>query len=235
MSSFRGGFPEGVKGESVTSKPFSLPVKLGPPKDDPWMEIGQPYFKVAVEMSGATTDLGYWVKLDGLSMKVNVAEHRTGDGFNYRWIEPTTAEWPNIKLSRAATAKGCAQTLAWLSDGQAGWKRGMTMGILAKPMWYRTTDSSHFKVDLIDIMPVSWSTNGFATDGKLAMETLELAVCGIVRPAEGQPGYPTAPPPAPPPKEYTPPAPEPKRDMTAVFKDAPKSGSDYFASRDENR
>ena len=41
-----------------------------------YLEIGQPYFQVIVEGK----DLGFWVKLDGLSMKLEIAEHRTGDG-----------------------------------------------------------------------------------------------------------------------------------------------------------
>jgi hypothetical protein len=219
----------------VTSRPFSLPVTPGDPRQDPWMEIGQPYFHVKVEMSsGGGADLGFWVKLDGLAMKINIAEHRTGDGYNYRWIEPTTTEFPNIKLSRAATARGCKQTLAWLSNAQGGWKRGMTCGIEAKPMWYRAHEDSWFRIDLLDIMPVSWSTNGFATDGKLAMETLELAICGVVKP-EVNPEVPTSPPPYDGRKKPTPAAPAPKRDLTAKFEAPPPSGSDFFSSRDENR
>jgi hypothetical protein len=111
----------------------------------------------------------------------------------------------------------------------------MTLGIKAAPMWYHASETSHFKIDLIDIMPVSWSTNGFATDGKLAMEVLEVAICGFVRPTGVSPPYPTAPPPYDGRKEPTPPAPVPPRDLTAVFKEKPKSGSDYLASRDQNR
>ena len=240
VSTFKGNWTNVITAEKVGSKPFEFPITPSKtPKDDPWMEIGQPRFRVSVEMNGKGgtqgTDLGYWVKLDGLAMKINVAEHRTGDGYNYRWIEPTTAEFPNIKLSRAATSRGCKQTLAWLSDCQAGWKRGMTCGIEAKPMWYHASEASNFRIDLMDIMPVSWSTNGFATDGKIAMEVLEIAICGIIRPTGVNPAYPTASPAYDGRKEPAPREPGEKRDMTAKFTAKPKSGSDYFASRDENR
>jgi T4-like virus tail tube protein gp19 len=219
VTSFRGNFPEGVtagtvkgfiggwpraaKHEEVKSFKGNFAESTSPPTDE-WMEIGQPYFHVNVEINGtAGADLGFWVKLDGLSMKVDVAEHRTGDGMNYRWIEPTVSSFPNIKLSRAATARGCKQTLRWLIDAQSGWKRGMTLGIEAKPMWYKTDPIAYFKIGLVDVMPVAWATNGFATDGKLAMETLELAYSQLVRP-DVNPAFPS-PPVMKPRAEFTPP------------------------------
>jgi hypothetical protein len=181
------------------------------PSKNEYLEIGQPYFQVIVEGK----DLGFWVKLDNLSMKLEIAEHRTGDGMNYRWIEPTIANWSTIKLSRAATAKGCKQTLAWLIDAQSGWKKGMTAGIIAKPMWHRAEPATYFNIGLIDVMPVSWSTNGFATDGKLAMETLELAFSGFERPVVDPP-FPTAPPAYDGRKDPTPPEAPPVKSLTEL-------------------
>jgi hypothetical protein len=224
VSSFRGGWPAGITAEHVGSKRYNWPdiakreeVKTigemtpAAPSTNEYLEIGQPYFQVMVEGK----DLGFWVKLDNLSMKLEIAEHRTGDGMNYRWIEPTIANWSTIKLSRAATAKGCKQTLAWLIDAQSGWKKGMTAGIIAKPMWHRAEPATYFNIGLVDVMPVSWSTNGFATDGKLAMETLELAFSGFERP-EVSPPFPTAPPAYDGRKEPTPPAPPPAKSLTEL-------------------
>jgi hypothetical protein len=207
VKGFIGGWPRAAKHEEVKSP--GLPVTAGDASTDPWLEIGQPYFHLFIE-KGA--DLGYWVKLDGLSMKVDVGEHRTGDGMNYRWIEPTIASFPNIKLSRAATGKGCAQTLRWLMDAQFRWKRGVTAGIEAKPLWHNAAESTWFRISLTDIMPVSWSGPAFATDGKVAMETLELAFSGFL-PPEVSPPYPTVPPVNKRPEPPTPPAPPPERTM----------------------
>jgi hypothetical protein len=226
VSSFRGDWPTGTTASSVKGFMGAWPraakheevksfneLKGEPASKDDWLEIGQPYFHVMVESSGtAGQDLGFWVKLDGLAMKVDVAEHRTGDGMNYRWMEPTISSCPNIKLSRAATARGCKQTLAWLIDAQSGWKRGMTAGITAKPMWHKAEETTWFKVGLVDVIPVSWSTNGFATDGKLAMETLELAFSHFERPVVDPP-FPTPPPVKARAVAPTPPAPPPERTL----------------------
>ena len=141
-------------------------------------------------------------------MKIEVAEHRTGDGYNYRWIEPTYSSFQNIKLSRAATAKGCNQTLAWLMHAQYAWKKGMTAVIQAKPLWHRTTEAAWFNVGLADVMPAAWAGPNFATDGKIAMETLELAFSGFLPPVNPSPHV-TAPPPYIARKKPQPPAPPP--------------------------
>jgi hypothetical protein len=162
-------------------------------------------------------------------MKVTVAEHRTGDGYNYRWIEPTISEFPNIKLSRAATSKGCNQSLAWLMHAQYAWKKGMTAVIQAKPLWHRAAEKTWFNIGLADVMPTGWTGPALATDGKIAMETLELAFSGFLPPKAASPQL-TVPPPYEGRKDPTPAAPPPPRDFTPKAL-APTAKTTYAPTR----
>ena len=66
----------------------------GQPDKEP--EITGMIFEVTIDGH----DLGYWSKVDGLSVKFEVAEYRAGDGSNRRWIEPAFTTYSNVKLGR---------------------------------------------------------------------------------------------------------------------------------------
>lgn len=180
------------------------------PVDDGWAEIGQIRWSISIDGK----PLGFWTKLEGLSMKSEIAEHRTGDAMNYRWMEPTFTSFTNIKLTRAATKKGCEQVLSWLDWAQFGYKRGVTAQIEGVPLWSNhNPDTSYFKLTLVDVTPVGWTGPQFNSEGKLATETLEIAYSGFLPPDSPHSGPPSNQPLPQPRAEATPPAPPPERGM----------------------
>jgi phage tail-like protein len=174
--------PEAVK--SIGAGNLTLPASAGPPSSDGWAELSQIYFEISIDGK----PLGRWSKLDGLSVKLEVAEHRTGDGDNYRWYEPSFSTFTNIKLTRASSVKGSGEILAWITHNQFAFKRGVTAKIDARPLW--KNNSILWQLGLIDVMPVSWTGPQFASDGKLATETLEIAHSGFIDPHGSPSGTP---------------------------------------------
>jgi hypothetical protein len=220
ISAATGMFPDWpnqtVKRETVKSvgkAPLTLPATQGAKHNDGWAEIGQIRWEIKIDGQ----ILGLWAKLDGLSMKLDVAEIRTGDGMNYRWIEPVHSTFGNVKVTRAATAKGCAQVLKWLEYAQFGWKKGMTAEITGIPLWWNGDESTHFKLTLGDVMPVAWTGPSFASDGKIAMEVLEFTHTGFVTPAPTPKALPPRNQPLPPErKKPTPLSPPPPRTLASM-------------------
>ena len=60
--------------------------------------------RFVVVIDNPTYNLGTWSRVQGLSMKWNRCEYRTGDMWNQFWSLPGTTEYERIKLSRAACA-----------------------------------------------------------------------------------------------------------------------------------
>lgn len=130
-------------------------------------------FKVTIDKSDY--DLGSWAKVEGLDVKWDLVEYRSGDGGNNRWFFPGKTDYSTIKLTRAA----CTDT-----------------GTVKK--WLSTTSFAHElqsgKVELLDskgepvadwtlqnVLPLKWSITGFdASSSKVATETLELAHLGFL-------------------------------------------------------
>ncbi|MBA2281144.1 MAG: phage tail protein [Actinomycetota bacterium] len=184
VESFKGNFqyPARITPELVTSTPRGVKpesMRPGPKSPDGWAELSQIYFTIIIQGK----PLGRWSKIDGLGVKLELAEHRTGDGDNYRWYEPTYTTFPNIKLTRASSNKGSAELLAWVTHTQFQWKRGMIATIAALPLWKNS--SAVWSVNLQDVMPVNWTGPSFSSDGKVATETLELAHSGFIDPHGG--------------------------------------------------
>jgi len=132
-------------------------------------------------------DLGYWSKVDGLSVKFEIAEYRSGDTKNRRWIEPCHTTWGTVKLSRATTLEYTQKVLRWLQATSFKSDDAWTGVITAYPLWYDEygAESEQHKLEfpLMGILPVAWSGPQFdAGAGRLAMETLEIAHEGFLDP-----------------------------------------------------
>jgi phage tail-like protein len=151
--------------------------KNGQPDKEP--EITGMIFEVTIDGH----DLGYWSKVDGLSVKFEVAESRAGDGSNRRWIEPAFTTYANVKLGRVTTLKHTAQIMEWLDKTQFKSTKA-TASIKGWPFWHNKRDVSlAVKWDLHGVLPVAWSGPVFDNQGgKVAMETLELAHEGFLNP-----------------------------------------------------
>lgn len=164
---------------SVATPSGLKPPSLGPPNDTPEQapQINAMIFEVTIDGH----DLGFWAKIDGLSVKFEIAEFRSGDGNNHRWFEPAFTSYTNVKLSRPSTLKYTPQIMTWLQQTQFNSKK-VTAGIKAYPFWHNKLDpAGAVKWTLNGVLPVAWSGPQFDTQSaKVAMETLELAHEGFL-------------------------------------------------------
>jgi len=130
-------------------------------------------------------DLGFWSKVDGLSVKFEVADYRAGDGSNHRWIEPAYTSYTNVKLGRVTTLKHTKAIMEWLKKTQFKSQKA-TASIKGYPFWHNKRDTAlAVQWTLTGVLPVAWSGPVFDSQGgKVAMESLELAHEGFL-PAEG--------------------------------------------------
>jgi len=130
-------------------------------------------FKVKID--NGSYDLGSWAKVDGLDVKWDLAEYRSGDGGNNRWYFPGNTSYSHIKLTRAAcedtkTVKEWLSKTSFTHEVQSG-----TIELLdseGKPVadW-----------NLRAVMPANWKIEGFdAGASKVAQETLELVHLGFL-------------------------------------------------------
>jgi phage tail-like protein len=159
------------------------PPHIGSPNGQPEKEpeITGMIFEVTIDGH----ELGFWSKVDGLSVKFEVAEYRAGDGSNRRWIEPAYTAYANVKLGRVTTLRYTKLILDWMKATQFQSKK-VTASIKGFPFWHNKRDTSQaVQWNLTGVLPVSWSGPVFDNQGgKVAMETLELAHEGFL-PAEG--------------------------------------------------
>jgi phage tail-like protein len=159
------------------------PPQIGAPNGQPDKEpeITGMIFEVTIDGH----DLGFWSKIDGLSVKFELAEYRAGDGSNRRWIEPAYTTYANVKLGRVTTLKYTNQIMDWLKKTQFKSEK-CTAEIKGFPFWHNKRDASlAVKWNLTGVLPIAWSGPVFDNQGgKVAMETLELAHEGFL-PADG--------------------------------------------------
>jgi phage tail-like protein len=156
--------------------PTSAPVSTPPA---PVSRTGQPEFTITglrfhVVIDGQ--DLGDWAKVEGLSVKFELAEYRAGDGGNHRWIEPTFTTFTDVKLSRAVTLASTLRTKQWLEKMCLAPKK-VTGQITAYAHWHKSHDTAGAVTwNLRGVLPVAWTGPQFdANANAVATETLELA------------------------------------------------------------
>lgn len=180
--SLYGSYPPGItppKPTPVATPP--LPAKFSGPFDpsppDARRDIGGMYFAVVVDGH----ELGDWFRIDGLSVKFELAEYRAGDAKNHRWIEPSHTTYANVKLSRMTTLRYTSRLLAWV-ERTAFSSRKVTAQITGYPHWHNKHDAAYsVQWNLRGVLPVMWSGPQFdAATGKPATETLELAHEGFL-------------------------------------------------------
>jgi phage tail-like protein len=150
------------------------PVPVAP---DQRREIGGMYFSVVVDGH----ELGDWFRVDGLSVKFELAEYRAGDARNHRWIEPAYTTYANVKLSRMTTLRYTSRLLAWMQETAFSSKKA-TATITGYPHWHGSHEQAYIvKWNLRGVLPVMWTGPQFdATSGKPASESLELAHEGFL-------------------------------------------------------
>jgi len=170
-----------VSAGSVPTPSGLDPPHIGAPNSQPDKEpeITGLIFEVTIDGH----DLGFWSKVDGLSVKFEIADYRAGDASNRRWIEPAYTTYSNVKLGRVTTLKYTKQIMEWLKKTQFGSKK-VTAQIKGFPFWHNKRDTSlAVKWDLHGVLPVAWSGPVFDNQGGMvAMETLELAHEGFLPP-----------------------------------------------------
>lgn len=128
-----------------------------------------------VQIDKSSYDLGTWQSASGLSVKWTKCEYRPSEQGNTLYVWPGPISYSNIKLARAACSD--SETVQeWLAKN----------AMKPKPLTgaIQLMDWLGFKVvewTLRAFVPVGWEIGGFnATDGKPAIESLELAHTGFL-------------------------------------------------------
>jgi phage tail-like protein len=122
-------------------------------------------------------DLGTWQTASGLSVKWARCEYRTGAPGNRVVIWPGAIQtYNNVKLARAACSE--SETVQrWLA--KTATQPESYSGAIQLTDW-RGDPMVQWVFDCL--FPVGWEISGFnASDGKPAIETLELAHTGFLR------------------------------------------------------
>lgn len=130
-------------------------------------------FKVTVD----GLDLGYWTKVEGLSVAYKVHEYKEGGQNGFVHKLPDRAEYTNIKLHRVVDATSAA-VAAWVGSVQAAVRRQTAQIAIL--------DAEGIEVavwNLVDCFPVKWSGPSLdVSSSSVATETLEIVHHGFLGP-----------------------------------------------------
>jgi phage tail-like protein len=128
-------------------------------------------------------NLGTWSKVEGLSVKWDQCEYRVGDSGNQFWSLPGNTKYEKIKLSRAACAESQI-VQQWLA--QTSLNPTPLSGVI---MLTNAMGIPVVQWQLSQFFPVAWSIDDFdASQGKPAIEKLELVHTGFLADASSLPG-----------------------------------------------
>ncbi|MEA2686061.1 MAG: hypothetical protein QOE93_1256 [Actinomycetota bacterium] len=148
----------------------NLQILRGFPSSD-W-QISGLHFQVEID----GRPLGNWARVEGLSVKFELAEYRTGEGRNHRVLQPAQATYSNVRLSRTSTLVGTLAIMRWLRTTAFDHAGTTTAKITGIPLCLTDSDTHVVAWELDGVLPVAWSGPQFdATSGKPAIETLEIA------------------------------------------------------------
>src|SRR5262245_43213180 len=111
-------YPAGMEVTSgtVPTPPGLDPPHIGPP--DGQRDTSPQVTAMILERPSDGAGLGFCTKVDGLSVKFEIAEYRAGDGSNRRWIEPAYTTYSNVKLGRVTTLKYTNRIMAMMRKTQ---------------------------------------------------------------------------------------------------------------------
>ncbi|BFU47455.1 phage tail protein [Krasilnikovia sp. MM14-A1004] len=131
--------------------------------------------RFSVKIDNGAWDLGSWAQVDGLDVKWDMAEYRSGDGGNNLWYFPGNTHYSVVKLTRAVSAE--SQTVRkWLSSTSFTWAP-QTASVTV----FDSSGAPAMAWDLKHIMPQRWSVSGFeAGASRVVTETLELVHRGFL-------------------------------------------------------
>jgi phage tail-like protein len=163
-------FGPGPREERVPTPPAPAAPAAGA---DPKQVMAAVRFQVVIDGHDLGND---WVRVEGLSVRFELAEYRAGDGQNHHWIEPAYTVYSNVKLSRAATLDGTGRVTSWLMETirQPTKATGTISGYV-----YSAQPGATWQ--LRGVLPVAWTGPVFdAHNSSVAMETLELAHDGFL-------------------------------------------------------
>jgi phage tail-like protein len=132
--------------------------------------------RFVVRIDHAPYDLGAWQTASGLSVKWSRCEYRTGVPGNRVTIWPGAVQtYANVKLARAACSDS-ASVQDWLA--KTATKPKSYSGVIQLMDWLGFP-VVEWEFDCF--FPVGWDVSAFnASDGKPAIETLELAHTGFL-------------------------------------------------------
>ena len=153
------------------------------------------FFSVEITNEGRNHfDLGHWMKVEGLDVQWELAEHRTGDGGNYRWAFPGVPKYSPLKLTRFITPTRHTQLRGWLeSNSFASLKDSAAVRLFSaqnaaeqgiKSYEGRVNGNGGPRIMVAEwvleaVVPTKYSVIPFdASSTKLVTETLELAHVG---------------------------------------------------------
>ncbi|WNV87981.1 phage tail protein [Umezawaea sp. Da 62-37] len=128
-----------------------------------------------LEIDEGTYNLGSWSKVTGLDVTWDIAEYRSGDGWNHRWYQPGNTKYTPLTLERAACADS-KTVQAWL-NATAKTPKVYTGSVIL----YDANAREVMRWDLNNVLPNKWSVSGFeAGTSKIALETLQINHLGFL-------------------------------------------------------
>ncbi|GAB1644642.1 phage tail protein [Krasilnikovia sp. MM14-A1259] len=131
--------------------------------------------RFTVKIDNGQWDLGSWAQVDGLDVKWDIAEYRTGDGGNARWYFPANTHYSVVKLTRAVS-KESETVRKWLDSTSFKWAPQT-----ASVTIHDSAGAPVMKWELKHIMPQRWSITGLeAGASRVVTETLELNHSGFL-------------------------------------------------------
>lgn len=133
-----------------------------------------------VTIDNSDYDLGSWAKVEGLDVKWDLVEYRSGDAGNNRWYFPGKTEYSTVKLTRAA-CEDTGTVKKWLS--KTSFEHELQSGKV-QLLDAKGTPVKGAEWTLQNVLPLKWSISGFdAATSKVATETLEIAHLGFLEDA----------------------------------------------------
>lgn len=132
------------------------------------------YFKVTIDGTSNTYELGRFMSCEGLSLEIQTEDREEGGNNAFVWKMPLRVKYSNVKFTRPVGADS-GRVARWFADLAGGVKR-TTAEITAL-----TPDNKPIvSWKLEGVIPVRWQGPSFSVDSpKVATETLEIAHHGF--------------------------------------------------------
>ena len=148
--------------------PTPDPRRQGP--DDPYVGAN---FSVELEFDAVV--VAGFSEVSGLEMELEIERYEEGGVNTHVHQLPTRFTYPNLTLRRGVSDS--QRLLSWIQEGLYGPVERKTVGVLLQN-WQGVET---WRWTFLDAYPVRWTGPDLsATDGSVAIESLELAHNGLV-------------------------------------------------------